>query len=57
MSMVMKPKITLKVAKALDNESASLCEASLGRFVWEWNVGGGSGAGCKPCGMWVFRKS
>ena len=34
--MVMKPKITLKVAKAVDNESASFSEASLGRSDWEW---------------------
>ena len=33
--MVMKPKITLKVAKAVDNESASFSEASLGRSDWE----------------------
>ena len=26
----------LKVAKAIDNESASFCEASLGRYDWEW---------------------
>ena len=29
--MVMKPKITLKVAQAIDNEGASFSEASLGR--------------------------
>ena len=34
--MVMKPKITLKVAKAVDNESMSFSEASLGRSDWEW---------------------
>ena len=34
--MVMKPKITLKVAKVADNESASFSEASLGRSDWEW---------------------
>ena len=34
--MVMKPKITLKVPKAADNESASFSEASLGRSDWEW---------------------
>ena len=34
--MVMKPKITLKVAKVVDNESASFSEASLGRSDWEW---------------------
>ena len=34
-SMLMKPKITLKVAKAVDNEGASFSEASLGRLVWE----------------------
>ena len=34
--MVMKPKITLKVAKAVDNETASFSEASLGRSDWEW---------------------
>ena len=34
--MVMKPKITLKVAKAVHNESASFSEASLGRSDWEW---------------------
>ena len=34
--MVMKPKITLKVAKAVENESASFSEASLGRSDWEW---------------------
>ena len=34
--MVMKPKITLKVEKAVDSESASFSEASLGRSDWEW---------------------
>ena len=34
--MVMKPKITLKVAKAVDNKSASFSEASLGRSDREW---------------------
>ena len=34
--MVMKPKITLKVAKPVDNESASFSEASVGRSDWEW---------------------
>ena len=34
--MVMKPKITLKVAKAVDNESASFSDASLGCSDWEW---------------------
>ena len=34
--IVMKPKITLKVAKAVDNESASFSEASLGRSDWDW---------------------
>ena len=36
--MVMKPKITLKVAKAVDNKSASFSEASLGRPDWEWKL-------------------
>ena len=34
--MVMKAKITLKVAKAVNNESASFSEASLGRSDREW---------------------
>ena len=34
--MSMKPKITLKVAKAVDNEGASFSEASLGRSDGEW---------------------
>ena len=34
--MVMKPKITLTVAHAVDNEGASFSEASLGRSDWEW---------------------
>ena len=34
--MVMKPKITLKVAKGFNNESASFSEASLPRSDWEW---------------------
>ena len=34
--MVMKPKITLKVAKAVDNESAFFSKASLGRSDCEW---------------------
>ena len=34
--MVMKLNITLKVAKGVDNESATFSEASLGRSVWEW---------------------
>ena len=34
--MVMKPKITLKVAKVVDNESASFSKPSLGRSDWEW---------------------
>ena len=34
--MVMKPKITLKVANTVDNERASFYEASLGRSDWEW---------------------
>ena len=34
--MLMKPKITLKVAQAVDNEGASFSEASLGRSDWEW---------------------
>ena len=34
--MVLKPKITLKVAKAVNNESASFSEASLGRSDGEW---------------------
>ena len=32
----MKPKITLKVAKAVDNESTSFSESFLGRSDWEW---------------------
>ena len=32
----MKPKITLKVAKAVDNKSASFSEASLARSDWDW---------------------
>ena len=34
--MVMKPKITLKVAQAVGNEGAPFSEASLGRSDWEW---------------------
>ena len=34
--MVMKPQITLKVAKVGDNESASFSEASLCRSDWDW---------------------
>ena len=36
--MVMKLKITLKVAQAVDNEGASFSEASLGRSDWEWKL-------------------
>ena len=36
--MVMKPKIILKVAQAVDNEGASLSEASLGCSDWEWKL-------------------
>ena len=35
--MLMKPKITLKVAHAVDNEGASFFEASLGCLDWEWD--------------------
>ena len=34
--MVMKPKITLKLAKAVDSKGASFSEASLGRSDCEW---------------------
>ena len=34
--VVMKPKITLKVAQAVDSKATSYCEASLGRSHWEW---------------------
>ena len=51
--MVKKPKITLKVAKAVDNESASFSEASLGHS----QLGVETGGGCKLCGIWVFYKS
>ena len=34
LAMAMKPKITLKVAQAVDNESFS--KATLGRSDWEW---------------------
>ena len=50
--MVMRPKITMKVAKAVNNESASFFEASLGYSDWEWkpeedasSVESGSSAG------------
>ena len=36
--MLMKPKITLKVAQAVDNEGASSSEPSLGRLDWEWKL-------------------
>ena len=36
--MVMKPKITLKVAQAVHNEGASFSEASLGHSDWEWKL-------------------
>ena len=49
--MVMKHKITLKVAKAVDNEGASFFEASPGSSDWEWkpeedatSLGSGSSA-------------
>ena len=32
----MTPKITLKVARAVDNEGAFFSQASLGRSDWEW---------------------
>ena len=38
--MVMKPKITLKVAKAVDNESASSSKWCLGRSDWQWKPEG-----------------
>ena len=38
--MLMKPKITLKVAQAVDNEGASLSEAFLFRSEWEWKPEG-----------------
>ena len=34
-SMVMKPKITLKAARPLDNEGASFSEACVGRSNWQ----------------------
>ena len=34
--VLMKPKITLKVAHAVGSEGASSIEASLGRSDWEW---------------------
>ena len=33
---VMKPKISLKVAQAVDSKATSYSEASLGRSDWEW---------------------
>ena len=35
---VMKPKITLKVAQAVDSEATSYSEASLGHSDWEWKL-------------------
>ena len=32
----MKPKITLKVAQAVDRQATSYSEALLGRSNWEW---------------------
>ena len=34
--VVMKPKITLKVAHAVDSQATSYSEASLSRSDWEW---------------------
>ena len=49
--MLMKPKMTLKVAHAVDNEGASFSEASLGRSNWEWKLeeDASSRGGCKLC--------
>ena len=36
--VVMKPKITLRVAKAVDSEGTFYSEDSLGRSDWEWKL-------------------